>query len=500
MNRVVLLTLLILLGFSSVPRARAATADEWASRTIYQLLTDRFATASPAAPCSNLHHYCGGSFQGVVDHLDYIQSMGFDAIWISPIPVNTENGYHGYWALDLEKVNPYFGTEEDLLALVEACHARDMYVMLDVVMNHMGNLGSDYSEAVPFNSSEYYHDCTSCPASCNIEEYVCFNGQIEQCRLSGLPDLNQSHPQVGSYLIEWARNTVAQFGFDGLRLDTVPEVSREFWSDFQQQVGVYTVGEVWSDLNCTAAFQEVLDGVLSYPMCFTIRDCFQGPTAATTSSSSGGSGELAPLTELADQQAALSQSMRNVSLLGTFVDNHDNARFLNMTSVPLYRYQSALAYVLLSSGIPIVYYGTEQALHGGDDPNNRESLWTTGYSQEALLYQWLANVIAFRKTNQVWLYPHEPLLVDDSFYAFARGNAIVCLTNANTAFVTRTLSADKRFTDGTRLCDPTSFAPHCVVVENGQFQCDVLDGSPTLFAPVAAAAASSYSSYINHWK
>jgi alpha-amylase len=262
--------------------------------------------------------------------------------WISPIPVNTPGGYHGYWALDLEKVNPFFGSEQDLLALVAACHARNMYVMLDVVMNHMGNLGYDYSDAVPFNRAEYYHDCDSCPQQCDIQDYQCFNGQIELCRLSGLPDLNQSHPLVSTYLIEWSRAAIAHFGFDGLRLDTVPEVSRDFWTRFQREVGVYAVGEVWSDLQCTAAFQEVLDGVLSYPMCFTLRDCFQND---------------ASLTQLAEQQMALAQQMRNISWLGTFVDNHDNARFLNDSSATLPRYQSALAYVLLSSGIPIVYYG-----------------------------------------------------------------------------------------------------------------------------------------------
>jgi alpha-amylase len=66
--------------------------------------------------------------------------MGFDAIWISPIVTNTPNGYHGYWMQDLYGFNPNFGSEADLQALIQACHSRSMFVMLDVVGNHVGQV------------------------------------------------------------------------------------------------------------------------------------------------------------------------------------------------------------------------------------------------------------------------------------------------------------------------------------------------------------------------
>ncbi|CEG79821.1 Putative Zinc transporter YKE4 [Rhizopus microsporus] len=75
---------------------RSQNSNDWSSRVIYQLLTDRFAkTVDDQSPCSNLGNYCGGSFQGIINHLDYIAGMGFDAIWISPIPQNSQGGYHG---------------------------------------------------------------------------------------------------------------------------------------------------------------------------------------------------------------------------------------------------------------------------------------------------------------------------------------------------------------------------------------------------------------------
>lgn len=98
-----------------------------------QLLTDRFAQVQdPSSPCSDLSTYCGGTFQGIIHKLDYIQGLGANAIWISPIPVQTPNGYHGYWQMDINNVNPHFGTESDLQELVNECHNRGMWVMLDV--------------------------------------------------------------------------------------------------------------------------------------------------------------------------------------------------------------------------------------------------------------------------------------------------------------------------------------------------------------------------------
>lgn len=65
--------------------------------------------------------------------------MGFNAIWISPIVENYDNGYHAYWAKNIYKVDPHFGSEQDLKDLVNACHKRDIWVMLDIVANHYGN-------------------------------------------------------------------------------------------------------------------------------------------------------------------------------------------------------------------------------------------------------------------------------------------------------------------------------------------------------------------------
>ena len=117
------------------PMALAASSTEWQSRSIYQVLTDRFALTdgSTTAPCNTADRiYCGGTFKGIQSHLDYIQGAGFDAIWISPVtaPIKDETAYgyayHGYWQQDLYEINPNFGTAEDLKALSDALHSRGM--------------------------------------------------------------------------------------------------------------------------------------------------------------------------------------------------------------------------------------------------------------------------------------------------------------------------------------------------------------------------------------
>lgn len=126
----------------------AASLDDWRTRTVYQVLTDRFALedGSTTAHCSVVDGlYCGGTWKGITNKLDYIQGMHFDAIWISPVVAQlnqtTSDGeaYTAYWAQDLYALNPKFGTEQDLKELITAVHDRGMYIMLDVVVNHMGS-------------------------------------------------------------------------------------------------------------------------------------------------------------------------------------------------------------------------------------------------------------------------------------------------------------------------------------------------------------------------
>jgi alpha-amylase len=109
--------------------------------------------------CTTLKDYCGGTFRDLIQLLDYIKALGFDAIYISPFVENTPGGYHGYWAKNFYRVNPEFGSEADLKELVREAHKMEIKVMVDVVFNHIGYVeNNDFSDIVPFNSEKYYHD------------------------------------------------------------------------------------------------------------------------------------------------------------------------------------------------------------------------------------------------------------------------------------------------------------------------------------------------------
>lgn len=149
MNKYCIVLIIIAISLSLV---MTGSPQEWRKRTIYQLLTDRFArNDGQQNDCGNLGNYCGGGYKGIINNLDYIQGMGFDAIWISPIIDNRDGGYHGYWGRNLYKLNDNFGSQQDFIDFVSACHSRGIWVMVDVVANHMGNLDENFGVNTPFN-------------------------------------------------------------------------------------------------------------------------------------------------------------------------------------------------------------------------------------------------------------------------------------------------------------------------------------------------------------
>jgi alpha-amylase len=135
-----------------------------------QVITDRFATddGSTTTACDvNAKSYCGGTWKGLSNKLDYIQGMGFDTVWISPIVANIGgntslgDSYHGYWTSDIEQLNSHFGSEQDLKDLVSSAKTKGMGIMVDVVVNHVAATSSgDFTPNEtygPFNATSSFH-------------------------------------------------------------------------------------------------------------------------------------------------------------------------------------------------------------------------------------------------------------------------------------------------------------------------------------------------------
>lgn len=430
-------------------------------------MTDRFALEHGGdSPCGDITNYCGGTFRGIGAKLDYIQGLGANAIWISPIPKQTDKGYHGYWQQDITQINPHFGSSDDLKELVNECHKRDIWVMLDVVANHMGNQKqgdwNNFSFFVPFNQSQYYHPY------CLINN---FNDQhmVEVCRLANLPDLDQSNTFVRSTLKKWIYDTVHTYGFDGIRVDSVPEVPKDFWSEYTSSAGVYSVGEVFNgDPSYVSGYQGPLAATLNYPMYFKLKSAFQD------------GGSMHSIHDGVTQNAAM---FKDVSILGNFLDNHDNVRFLNENK-DWNVLKNALAYVIFAEGIPIIYYGTEQGFNGGNDPQNRHSLWPH-YDQSFDLYQYISTLVGFRKKAGASLYQAKQVerYVDDQFFAFTRDKLFVATTNIGSGqSLTRTITYHP-YSDGTILVNVLDSGQ--TTVSGGKFDVNIQNGMPAILYPRA---------------
>ncbi|KXN90497.1 Alpha-amylase 1 [Leucoagaricus sp. SymC.cos] len=383
---------ILLSFFVSFHYSCAATAEQWRGRSIYQLITDRFALPEGVdrnACDPGKQSFCGGTWNTIRENLDYIQNAGFTAIWISPINQNYEgprtaygDPYHGYWIQDISKLNSRFGTADDLNALTAEIHRRGMYIMVDIVVNNVMSTSTqpDYSKYF-FNNATFYHPY--CPISWGntTSEQNCWLGDEKV----PLPDVDTANPTVIAQYGDWIQGLVKEYNIDGLRIDAAKHVQMDFWPQFCAKAGVFCMGEIFGDVDVEPIAQyqgpQALDSVLNFPLYSALMECFAIPGPRNTSA----------------VQNVLEQSkiqFRDTGLLGNFLENQDVPRWHNKSVDPQSLY-NAMVLNWLTDGIPIVYYGQEQSFSGSADPYNREPLWTSGY-QETDAYNFIKTLNQFR--------------------------------------------------------------------------------------------------------
>ncbi|KAI3479764.1 hypothetical protein L1887_58159 [Cichorium endivia] len=468
----------------------AATPAAWKTRTIYQIVTDRFGVANGVTPSScgaGTNVYCGGTFQGIISKLDYIANMGFDAIWISPVVTNvdSQNAYHGYWSQDLYSINSHFGSASDLQALSSALHSRGMYLMVDVVANHMGqqvngNYASNNPSAYkPFNQPSHYHPF------CTISNY---NNQtnVEQCWLGssqsdGLPDLNTENPTVYNGLYSWVKSLVGNYSIDGLRVDTVKHVRKDFWPGFNSNAGVYCTGEVLSgDPAYVSPYQGVMDGILNYPIFYPLTRAFQKPAQG--------------FTEMKNMINTIRSQFKDPMLLTNFLENQDQPRFPSLTGDRALA-KNAITYLLTGDGIPIIYYGQEQSFNGGNDPYNREALWTSNYNTQSEMYQHIAKVNKLRKavkgltTNNPITTPLTSVYDDSQAWVFRKAGMVVALSSAGSSGATQNLYVQASSLPSGQLQDVIS-CKTISVGTSGTVTIQLTGGQPAVYYPSGSLGGS----------
>lgn len=281
-----------------------------------------------------------------------------------------------YWPQDLYSVNAHFGTGKDLTALADALHKRNMYLMVDVVVNHLvsKDVPPSFSAFNPFNTQSDFH------TECLITDYN-NQTQVEQCWLGDnnllLADVNTENDDIVKTYYDWIKTLVGNYSVDGIRIDTVKHIRKDFWPDFASSSAVYTIGEVLhNETSYVADYTRqsflahlcstpliasvgVLDAVLDYPTWFPLVAGFQT--------------QFGNLSTLVDVVTSSQGTYKN-GLFGTgsFLENHDQPRFPSLTndtavwstlcsnslcSQYFQRLKNAIAFPFIHDGIPIVYYG-----------------------------------------------------------------------------------------------------------------------------------------------
>ncbi len=458
-------------GLEGPGERRVAThVDDWRDEVIYQLLVDRFANGNPnndfRVRPGALGRYQGGDWEGIVDHLDYLQELGVTAIWISPIVLNVDfdagfDGYHGYWQVDLERLNPHFGDLPTLRRMVDACHDRGIKVIVDIVTNHMGqvfyydmNLNGQPDEAVygsgtksPLERVTEYDpdwDPRGIQAFTSLGEAgpapIGFFDMPDIFRVppnppilqrpeaynrrgrvtsweddlqvvygdfpGGLKDLRTENIEVREALtaafVRWVRET----DIDGFRIDTIKHVDYEFWEFFAPEVRrrLLDLGK-----ENFLMFGEAFDGddvlVGSYTMPQRLDSVFYFPQKFQVFDDVfGREAPASNIRRLFEARASNYGTVPQPMGIGV-APTEALVNFVDNHDLPRFLFDfpeqsklhAALAYLMTQDGIPCLYYGTEQDFAGGNDPSNRERLWDTGFRTDGDTFRWIARLARVRR-------------------------------------------------------------------------------------------------------
>lgn len=429
---------------SSAPSGKPVSVtphESWQDAVLYFVIVDRFADGDPAnnagvdrAAKGTFH---GGDLKGLRANLDEIADLGATAIWITPVVKNIDGfvtgagfpdwGYHGYWADDFYRLDPRFGSEADLKALVDDAHARGVKVLLDVVYNHAGY------------DSTYLKDPKTRGWLRSEALGTCGQDDLTSC-VSGLPDFKTELPEVADYLLEAHISLAKRVGLDGFRLDTVKHIDHPFWQEHRKRTratlgdGFFLIGEVWGgdaqSLDPWFAPDE-MDAGFDFS--------FQGSALGWLQ----GRGRTVAF----DRYLKGREKVRAGHLLAPFLSSHDVPTALHILEGDTALFRLAATLLLTSSGLPVIYYGEEVGRRGGDWPDNRSDMpWggrriMPGAGQkrdEALRAHW-KELIAIRRAHKALSRGvHESLASDGDLLVFARrdassGDAVVVAVNRGTA-------------------------------------------------------------------
>lgn len=374
---------------------------DWDESVVYFMVTDRFFdgnesnnTASGADTYGdNPGLYHGGDFAGVTTKLDYLQDLGVNTIWITPIVENvkgvavTDEGsedvpynaaYHGYWASDFTKLNPTLGTTGEFETMISEAHKRGMRIMVDIVVNHAG-----------YGTESTFADM--------LRDKSVSEGDIKSWQ-SGLPDFATENADVRAKLVEWQTSWMKDYGVDYFRVDTVKHVDSTTWAALKNSTtevnpSFKMIGEYYG-AGYASNGSTLGTGQMDADLDFDFND-------QATSFVSGN------ISSVEKFLSARNSALNNAYMTGQFLSSHDEDGFkASLMNGKKYTEDKATSAALVAAtlqltakGIPVIYYGEEVGLSGLNNypyQTNRYDMDFSKATKDNVTYQHYKNLLSIR--------------------------------------------------------------------------------------------------------
>lgn len=374
---------------------------DWDEAVVYFMMTDRFFdgnesnnTASGADTYGdNPGLYHGGDFAGVTAKLDYLQDLGVNTIWITPIVENikgvavTDEGskdvpynaaYHGYWANDFTKLNPTLGTTGEFETMISEAHKRGMRIMVDIVVNHAG-----------YGTESTFADM--------LRDKSVSEGDIKSWQ-SGLPDFATENADVRTKLVEWQTAWMKDYGVDYFRVDTVKHVDSTTWAALKNSTtkvnsSFKMIGEYFG-AGYASNGSSLGTGQMDADLDFDFND-------QATSFVSGN------ISSVEKFLSARNSALNNTYMTGQFLSSHDEDGFkAALMNGKKYTEDEATSAALVAAtlqltakGIPVIYYGEEVGLSGLNNypyQTNRYDMDFSKATKDNVTYQHYKNLLSIR--------------------------------------------------------------------------------------------------------
>jgi glycosidase len=413
----------------------------------------------------------GGDLRGIINSLDYLQALGYTAVWLNPVLENDmpESSYHGYACTDFYKVDARYGSNEEYIELKKELEKRDMKLIMDLIFNHCGSEHWWMSDMPMKDWINNYPEIkiTNHRRTVNQDPHaseVDTRGLVDGWFVTAMPDMNQRNPFLSKYLIQNSIWWVEFVGLEGIRQDTWPYPDKNMMAVWTKELleeypNFNIVGEEWSMNPAIVSYWQKgkvnADGYKCYAPSMMDFPLQSAVSEGLKNEESWGGG-------LIQIYEAISNDFQypDPDNLTIFPDNHDMSRFFVQVNEDVDLLKMGVSFFLTTRGIPQIYYGTEILMRhdgsehgdiradfpGGWEGDKINAFTGEGLSDEAKAIQkYVAKIQNWRKTAKVIhdgkLMHFVPEEATYTYFRYTEDEAVMVILNKNTE--AKTIKTDR---------------------------------------------------------